>query len=845
MSEKYQTREDRRKELSSHKKKGKKKTVGLWKKVFLSIIITGLISVIAGGITVAMIIKDTPKLDEALLKDPVSSKILDKDGKVVDEVGAVIRDYVVYEDIPKLVEEAVLATEDVRFYKHNGIDFIRLGGAVIANITNGFGSEGASTITQQVVKNSFLTTEKTLTRKIQEAWLAYQLEQTYTKEKIFEIYVNKNLMSDNIYGIKTAAGIYFGKDLNELKLHEVAVLAGLPQSPNNYNPFDYPERAEKRRNIVLSLMNQHGFIDKVEMETARQVPIESTLVKEEDRKQDDNPYDSFVDAVIDEVRKHGDYDIYSDGLTIHTTLDTKAQSYVENILNTNDVIEYPDEDFQAGIVLLDTKTGEIRAIGGGRNQKVKRGFNYAIDTERQPGSTIKPILDYGPAIEFLKWGTYEILEDKPTKYSGNSEAEPHNWDNKYMGAMTMREALARSRNTTAVQTLQQVGTENAQAFARKLGIPLDEIYESYAIGGLKKGVSPLQMAGAYSAFGNNGFYTQPYTVKKIELRDGTEIETQPETEIVMKDYTAFLITDMLKSVVKRPYGTGGRANIPRLHLAGKTGTTNYTDEERQKYDIPRGAVPDAWFAGYTTNYTAAVWTGYGSRKNYISSGNDQKIAQNLFKNIIDFVSQDVETADFTVPKSVLKVKIEQGTNPAMLASEFTPKELILNEWAVKGQAPKEKSNKYEKLETPQQFQAVYNEIPNEIKLIWSFIQQGTQGSPIEFEVSASLNEGADQLLMTTKEKALLVTNPISGGIYTFKVIAIRGEIRSEPALITIKIPEPIAVDKNNSSKVKDKDKGKANNNNEGSKPGSEDGDLSDPVEPSGKEIEDILEIDID
>jgi penicillin-binding protein 1A len=824
MSEKYQSREDRRKQLSSQKKKGKRKSAGLWKKVFLSIFIIGIIGAIAGGITVAMIVKDTPELDEALLKDPVSSKILDKDGNVIDEVGAVKRDYVVYDDIPKLMEEAVLATEDVRFYKHNGIDLIRLVGAVIANFTNGFGSEGASTITQQVVKNSFLSTEKTLTRKIQEAWLAYQLEQKYTKEKIFEIYVNKNLMSGRIHGIKTGADVYFGKGLDELQLHEVAVLAGLPQSPNNYNPFIYPDRAEKRRNIVLRLMNQHGFISKEEMKAAQEIPIESTLVKKEDRILDENPYDSFIDVVIDEVSKHGDYDIYTDGLTIHTTLDPKAQTYVENALYTNEVIEYPDEKFQAGVVLLDTKTGEIRAIGGSRNKEISRGFNYATDTKRQPGSTIKPILDYGPAIEFMKWGTYHILEDKPIKYSGKGNVQPHNWDNKYMGAMTMREALARSRNTTAVQTIQQVGLENAQQFAKKLGIPLDEIYEPYAIGGLKEGVSPLQMAGAYSAFGNNGFYTEPYTVKKIVLRDGTEIDTMPEQEIVMKDYTAFLTTDMLKSAVSSSYGTGGRANVPGLPIAGKTGTTNYTADEIKDYDIPRGAVPDAWFAGYTTNYTAAVWTGYENRKNYIASGDNQKIAQYLFKNIIEYVSKDVETPDFTAPKTVQRVKIEKGTNPAQLASEFTPKELVLTEWAVKGNAPQEISTKYEKLDIPRQFVATYDELLNEIKLTWDFDQKGSENSPVEFEISGALDEGADQLLTKTTEKELLVTKPVLGGIYTFKVIAKRGELRSDPAIVMIEIPDSSIIDENENG---EDDWGDGN--------GQDNGENGDDTEPGREE----------
>jgi penicillin-binding protein 1A len=826
MSEKYQTREDRRKQLSQ-KKKGKQKTAGLWKKVFLSIFIIGLIGVIAGGITVAMIVKDTPKLDETLLKDPISSKILDKDGNVIDEVGAVIRDYVAYEDIPKVVEEAVLATEDVRFYKHNGIDLIRLGGAVIANITNGFGSEGGSTITQQVVKNSFLTTEKTLTRKIQEAWLAYQLEQKYTKEKIFEIYVNKNLMSGRIYGIKTGADVYFGKELGELELHEAAVLAGLPQSPNNYNPFLYPDRAEKRRNIVLKLMNQHGFIKKEEMEAAQAIPIETSLVKEEDRKLNDNPYDAFIDIVIDEVKKHGDYDIYSDGLTIHTTLDPKAQTYVETALYTNEVVEYPDEKFQAGVVLLDTKTGEIRAIGGGRNKGVSRGFNYAVDTQRQPGSTIKPILDYGPAIEYLKWGTYQQLEDKPTKYSGKGNVQPHNWDNKYMGSMTMREALARSRNTTAVQTIQQVGLEKAKEFAEKLGIPLDEIYEPYAIGGLKQGVSPLQMAGAYSAFGNNGIYSEPYSIRKIELRDGTEINTQPKPKIVMNDYTAFMVSDMLKSVVNSSYGTGGRANVPGLPLAGKTGTTNYTDEEIKEHNIPARAVPDAWFAGYTTNYTAAIWTGYESRKNYIAPGNDQRIAQLLFKHIMEYVSKDVETPDFTVPPTVQKVAIEKGTN--QLASEYTPKNQIITEWAVKGSAPKDVSTKYKKLDQPLDFIAEYDELSNVINLSWSYAETGTAESPIYFDITGSIDEGADQLLKTTRATSLIVTKPIAGGIYTFKVVAHKGENRSEPAVFTIEIPDPFDFDFNNGNG------GNGNGNGNGNGPGNGNEDGNNGRNPNDEE----------
>lgn len=521
MADQYQSREERRKQQSGGQQKAKKKGRGMWKKIFLTLVAFGIVVILGGAGAFAYMIKDAPKLDPKLLKDPIPSKILDKNGDLVTEVGPVNREYVNYKDIPKVLEDAVLATEDYRFYQHHGIDPIRLGGAILANFQHGFGAEGGSTITQQVVKNAFLTQQKTLKRKIQEAWLAYQLEQKYTKHQIFEMYVNKVYVSENSYGLATAAKIYYGKPLNKLTLAEAAQLAGMPQSPNNYNPFTHPDLAEKRRNIVLSLMNEHGFITKKQMEDAEKIHVKDDVLKESQRKVDEKPYDSYVDEVIDEVKAKTDFDINTDGLTIYTTLDPNAQKYVYKLLNTNDIIQYPDQKFQAGVTLLDTKTGEIRAIGGGRNQQVKYGFNYAIDGYRQPGSTIKPILDYGPAIEYLNWGTYHMIDDKPVTYSSGQKFG--NWDQQYMGPMTIRTALQLSRNSPAVQTLQQVGLDKAKQFANNLGIPLKDIYESYAIGGLSKGVSTLEMAGAYSAFGNNGIYIAPHAVTKVKLRDGTVI----------------------------------------------------------------------------------------------------------------------------------------------------------------------------------------------------------------------------------------------------------------------------------------------------------------------------------
>ncbi|WP_084783331.1 transglycosylase domain-containing protein [Bacillus dakarensis] len=790
MTEKYQTREERRKQQANAKQKGKKKSRGkiTIKRIFLTLVAIGIVGLLTGVGTFAYMVKDAPELDEKLLKDPISSEIYDKDGKLITEIGAEKRDYVDYEDIPKLVEEAIIATEDVRFYQHNGIDLIRLGGAVIANITEGFGAEGASTITQQVVKNSFLTPEKTLSRKAQEAWLSFQLERKYPKQDIFEMYVNKVWMNSGGHGIATAAKVFYGKELDELTLAEAAQLAGMPQSPANYDPFNHPDRAEKRRNIVLSLMNQHGFITKEEMEEAKKVDVASTLVPEENRKKNgDIPYDSFIGQVVKEVeKKYPDLDPFSDGLKIYTTLDPNAQAYVEEILNGNGEIEYPNDQFQAGVTLLDTKTGAIRALGGGRNQTVEFGFNYATDAKRQPGSTIKPILDYGPAIEHLKWGTYYALEDKPYTYSSGDPIR--NWDNKHMGVMSMRTALALSRNIPALQAFQAVGEEKAKQFAIDLGIPLKEIYESYSIGGFggeDKGVSSLEMAGAYSAFGNNGSYTEPHSVTEIELRDGTKLNMKPETEVVMQDYTAFMISDMLKDVVQ--WGTGTRVKIAGLPVAGKTGTTNYSEEDKKKYNIPNGATPDAWFVGYTTNYTAAVWTGYDNKNENYMMGNETRISQYIFKHIMEHVSKDVKTEDFSVPNSVVKVNIEKGTIPAKLASEFTPRDQIATEYAIKGNAPTVVSEKYDKPSAPSSLQADYDKERNEIVLTWDYPNSGEE--ELQFEVYASRNEGSEQLLTSIAEKELRLKAEF-GGFYSFKVFTVRDGQRSDPASTTIEIPDP-------------------------------------------------------
>ncbi|WP_078432814.1 transglycosylase domain-containing protein [Metabacillus halosaccharovorans] len=787
MSEQYKSREERRKkqaQQSSKKKKNKKPKAGLWKKILISLLAIGIVGMLAGGVTFAVMVAGAPPLDDKKLKDSFSSKIYDMNGDEITEFGQVKRTYVPYDEIPKVLENAVLATEDARFYEHNGVDVIRLGGALVANIQEGFGAEGASTITQQVIKNSLLTPEKTISRKVQELWLSFQLEQKYSKQEILEMYLNKIYFPGNVYGVAQAAESFYGKDLSELELHEAAMIAGIPQSPNNYNPRTNPESAEKRRNIVLTLMAKHGFITKAEADEAKSIPVQSTVIEDTEKA---NPYHAFVEEVIEEVKEKTDIDAGSAGLQIYTTLDPDAQDTVENVMN-GDAVDFPDDKLQAGIALIDTKTGEIRAIGGGRNQPVG-GYNYATDTRRQPGSTIKPVLDYGPVIEHEKWSTYEQINDESYTYSNGTPI--NNWDRKFKGWMSIRDALADSRNIPALKALQAVGLEKAQDFAQGLGIPLEEIYESYAIGGFDHGVSPLQMAGAFSAFGNNGIFNEPYAVKKIVLSDGTEISLAPDPEPAMSDYTAFMVTDMMKSVVE--YGTGKSVQISNVNIAGKTGTTNFSEDDKAKYNVPSGASKDAWFVGYNPNYTAAVWTGYNitedSDKVYLDSS-DQRLARAMFREVFQEIAGD-DDSDFEQPNSVVEKAIEKGSNPAKLASEYTPSSNITYEYFVKGDEPTTVSKKFEKVEIdkPSNLSINYDQVNNSISLNWEY----GDTENVSFEVKQSIDEGPYEVVNKSKDKSFTISDVIPGAIYSYQVVAVSDEDdnnRSAAAATKVQVPEP-------------------------------------------------------
>ncbi|PKR85254.1 transglycosylase domain-containing protein [Heyndrickxia camelliae] len=645
--ERYRYRQERIQAEKAKQKQKKSKRLtkkrSWMKKIGIACILLCVISVGIGAAEVANMMKDTPKLDSSKLVVPLSTKFYDKDGKFLYEYGKERRTEITYSQLPKMLEHAFIATEDARFYEHHGVDIKGTSRAILENLTGHFGAQGGSTITQQVIKNSFLTPEKTIKRKVQEWELAYQLEKKYSKHQILMMYLNKIYLGNGSYGVAAAAKTYYGIDsnkLNQLTLPEVAMLAGLPQSPNNYDPTIAENRtaATNRRNVVLNAMYKQGYISEKEMAAAKDAPITKGLIPRS--KNQGMPYAAFLDAVVKEVEgKLKNVDITSDGLSIYTTLDPKAQEYADKMMNTDSIIAYPNDRFQGAFTFLDTKTGEVRAIGSGRKDYKAsfKGNNFAIDISRQPGSSFKPILDYGPTIENLKWSTAHPLNDQPTTYSTGQSIS--NWDHQYHGELSIRKALQYSYNIPALLTLREVGIPKAQNFAEKLGITFKDntVYESYSIG--SNAVNPLEMAGAYSAFGNNGVYNAPHFVQKVVFPNGKVVSFKPEPEIVMHDYTAYLVTDMLRTVVKS--GTGTTANVPGLDLAGKTGTTNFTDKTIGEFGYPQDATNDSWMVGYTPQYTMAVWTGYvkNGSGNYML-GNTTKISQLMFKNMMQTFGTD-------------------------------------------------------------------------------------------------------------------------------------------------------------------------------------------------------------
>ncbi|CTD88257.1 penicillin-binding protein PBP1A [Streptococcus pneumoniae] len=626
---------------------------------FLSLVIAAI--VLGGGVFFYYVSK-APSLSESKLVATTSSKIYDNKNQLIADLGSERRVNAQANDIPTDLVKAIVSIEDHRFFDHRGIDTIRILGAFLRNLQSN-SLQGGSTLTQQLIKLTYFSTstsDQTISRKAQEAWLAIQLEQKATKQEILTYYINKVYMSNGNYGMQTAAQNYYGKDLNNLSLPQLALLAGMPQAPNQYDPYSHPEAAQDRRNLVLSEMKNQGYISAEQYEKAVNTPITDGLQSLKSASNYPAYMDNYLKEVINQFEEETGYNLLTTGMDVYTNVDQEAQKHLWDIYNTDEYVAYPDDELQVASTIVDVSNGKVIAQLGARHQSsnVSFGINQAVETNRDWGSTMKPITDYAPALEYGVYdSTATIVHDEPYNYPGTN-TPVYNWDRGYFGNITLQYALQQSRNVPAVETLNKVGLNRAKTFLNGLGIDYPSIHYSNAISSnttesdKKYGASSEKMAAAYAAFANGGTYYKPMYIHKVVFSDGSEKEFSNVGTRAMKETTAYMMTDMMKTVLS--YGTGRNAYLAWLPQAGKTGTSNYTDEEIENHiKTSQFVAPDELFAGYTRKYSMAVWTGYSNRLTPLV-GNGLTVAAKVYRSMMTYLSEGSNPEDWNIPEGLYR-----------------------------------------------------------------------------------------------------------------------------------------------------------------------------------------------
>ena len=644
-----------------------KQTVIQWLKyAAIAAISLFFLLLILGGLVFGYYASKAPTLSEKDLIATTSSKIYDNQNNLIADLGAEKRINVKTNEIPTDLVNAIVAIEDHRFFNHRGVDFIRIGGAFFSNLRGG--RQGGSTLTQQLIKLTYFSTsssDQTLSRKIQEAWLATQLEQKATKQEILTYYINKVYMSNGNYGMQTAARSYYAKDLKDLSLPQVALLAGMPQAPNQYDPYTNPEAALQRRNLVLKEMLDMKSITNEQYESAVNTPVTDGLQSLTGSSNYPAYMDNYLKEVIQQVEEETGYNVLTTGMDVYTNVDTAAQKRLWDIYNSDEYVNYPDNELQVASTIIDVTNGKVIAQLGSRHQSsnVSFGTNQAVETNRDWGSTMKPISDYAPAIEHEEYSSTGVtIPDTPYNFPGTN-TQIYNWDRQYYGNISMVYALQQSRNVPAVRALEKVGLKKAQKFLSSIGIDYPEMVYANAISSNtsdssnKYGASSEKMAAAYATFANGGTYYKPQYVNRVVFSDGTTKNFETSGTRVMKEATAYMMTDMLKSVITA--GTGYNANISGLYHAGKTGTSNYADNELKKltkdYNYSSIVTPDELFVGYTTQYSMAVWTGYTNRLTPVLD-DGIKVATDVYKQMMLYLYEQYGSGseDWTQPSGVYR-----------------------------------------------------------------------------------------------------------------------------------------------------------------------------------------------
>ena len=696
----------------SKKKKGK---IAL-----LVLLILFIIFLLIGIIFFIYIAVSADKFDPDKLYTKEASTLYDSEGNEFAKLGTEMREKITYDEMSEELINAIVATEDSRFFQHNGFDLPRFLKASFGQLL-GQNAGGASTLTMQVSKNQFTSTESSgfegIKRKFTDIYVSiFQIERNYTKEEILEFYVNSYYLGSGAYGVEQAAKTYFNKSAKDLNLSEAAMIAGLFQSPVAYDPNINPDQTEERRKLVLSLMKRHGYINNDEYEMALKMTVDKIVIKGNSANTDYADYQGFIDTVAVEVKEETGYDPYSYSMDIYTTMDRKKQDEITKIMSGEN-FSWENDKVDGGVAVVDTQTGEIVAIGAGRNSSGAKSFNNATMIKKQIGSTAKPLYDYGPAIEYLDWNTNHPIID--SKYTYSDGTEINNWDGGYKGMITIREALVDSRNIPALKTFQSVKNSDIKTFVTNLGLSPEvasngKLHEAHAIGGYT-GESPLSVAAAYAAFGNGGYYNEPHSFTKIVFDKGDETyEVENDRTKAMGSDTAYMVTDMLIDTGQSALGS--YSNINGAEFAAKTGTTNYDEETMDAWNLPSSAVNDLWVAGYNSEYSIAVWYGYNSLKdgyNRFGSSQNSKLFKAVAQNFFDADSK------FEKPDNVVEVTVERNTGSSLLPSSNTPSNMKSTELFKEDSKPTEVSNRYTTLANVTNAKASVN--GRQVTLSWKAI----------------------------------------------------------------------------------------------------------------------------
>ena len=787
---------------NTKKKKRKVNRLNLWTLILAILVCCELVVALVGTITIYSMVKDEPTLNLDDFTSSESTHIYDKDGNLIADVGTTIRENVTYDELPESLIDAFLAVEDSRYFEHDGFDLPRFIKSCITNVknvlTHNSSRQGGSTFTMQLVKLTYFQNDETgvskskdVEYKVQQISLARELENKSNKKEIFVMYLNKMNFggSGNIRGIEKAAQYYYGKHASELNLAESAMLAGVINSPYYYDPHNFLDYATSRRNTVLYLMKKHGYITEKEYKLACSVKVEDTLVNPDTATGTTYSYQSYIDTVIQEAESLTGQDPLSVAMDIYTYMDPDAQQVMDDIQSgNNENVDFPDDLMEVAMISENNQTGEIVAIGGGRNYG--RGgsmlLNHATQQYKQPGSSIKPVIDYALAFEYLGWSTSHVVTDKPISYAG-TDVVIKNASGSYGGQMTLQYAVSMSLNTPAIQALQDViqtaGWQTVVDYIQSLGfsqVSEDNFDIGFAIGGSNFTCSAEELMAANAVIMNGGYYIQPHTISKISFRNGSQESITPtyEKTQVLSEEAAYLTSVLMQNVVPQyVYTQLLQRDYP---VYAKTGTTDWGSEGLQ-YNIPQGASKDKWMVSETSQYTTVVWVGYekgvkDANTYFDSAKQNMNIQGKISNEILSVLNDDIKPAGVQKPEGVTTITHILGTFPYAYPIEGMDSSLITTGYIKADKATLVDPESADSVDDISEFSVEYND--GTLNATWGVYPDTDKLQVADSTMDISLYSG-DTLLVEAYGNRLFDYSWIYGPIRYKVRIKQNGEVKAE------------------------------------------------------------------